>query len=236
MGSLTSCPSTASTRVRRAAHPGLQGTVVRVDDAHADGLAGGGVHALGSRAAGDGPIAVVRVHGRTNSLGAPSLLRTFLGCDDERAEHAAPDLVVRDLVRVIPVGAGVGRRRTDRRTLPPTGTASWVTPATPSSAFGTSMPCQCRATPSGTSLLRSVTCTRSPCVASISGSGRRPVEGVAVDLLPRGEPEGPLSRRQRDRHVRRPGLRPVSVATLDPVVDMSMPAMCGLPGPPPRST
>ena len=31
--------------------------------------------------------------------------------------------------------------------MPPTGTASWVTPATPSSAFGTATPCQCRVVP-----------------------------------------------------------------------------------------
>ena len=40
----------------------------------------------------------------------------------------------------------------------PGATASWVTPATPSSAFGTSTPCQCSVTPSGTSTLDSVTC------------------------------------------------------------------------------
>ena len=92
---------------------------------------------------------------------------------------------------VVPVGAGVRSATNGRRTCRP-GTASWVTPATPSSALGTSTPCQCRVTPSGTPVDR-VTSTRSPCCARIVGPGDVPFSGVAVDLLPGGQPEALLA-------------------------------------------
>ena len=57
---------------------------------------------------------------------------------------------------------------------PPTGTASCVMPATPSAAFGTSMPCQCSVAPSATDSFTKVTSTRSPCRARISGPGDVP--------------------------------------------------------------
>ena len=73
--------------------------------------------------------------------------------DHERAVEPAAYLGRRRLVRVVPerpdlVGAeAVGVAR-------PGGTAFWVTPATPSSAFGTSTPCQWIVTPLFTSRLR----------------------------------------------------------------------------------
>ena len=57
---------------------------------------------------------------------------------------------------VIPVRAGlVGDETVGELAL--TGTASWVTPATPSMALGTSRPCQCNVTPSATDSLRRCT-------------------------------------------------------------------------------
>ncbi len=57
---------------------------------------------------------------------------------------------------------------------PPAGTASWVTPATPSIAFGTSTPCQCSAIPAVTDSFLRCTSTRSPWVAVIVGPGEVP--------------------------------------------------------------
>ena len=54
-------------------------------------------------------------------------------------------------------------------------TAFCVTPATPSSAFGTSTPCQCNDTPSSTEALRRCTSTSCPSVAVIVGPGVLPL-------------------------------------------------------------
>jgi hypothetical protein len=69
---------------------------------------------------------------------------------------------------------------------PPGGTASCVTPATPSSAFGTSTPCQWIVTPGSTSRLTSVTSTRSPRYARSTGPGTIPSNVSASTSRPDG--------------------------------------------------
>ena len=112
---------------------------------------------------------------RTSS--APSRL------DDERTEQPAPYLLRRDLVAVVPERANLlGAEAIDVALS--RSTASWVTPATPSSAFGTSTPCQWIVTPSSTSSFTSVTSTRSPCRTRSSGPGDRPSNVKASTVPP----------------------------------------------------
>ena len=94
--------------------------------------------------------------------------------DHQRAEQPPDDLLVRHLMGVVPVGPDLFGDEAVGNS-PPTMTASWVTPATPSIAFGTSMPCQCRATPSVTETLVSCTSISWPCTAVIVGPGEVPL-------------------------------------------------------------
>ena len=82
--------------------------------------------------------------------------------DHERAEQPLLDALRGVLVRVVPERPDLfGAEAVD--VAAPGATASCVTPATPSSAFGTSTPCQWIVTPSSMSLFTSVTSTSSPC-------------------------------------------------------------------------
>ena len=158
-----------------AGHPDRGGAVVGVDDADP--------HRRRRRArpparSPDAPltvgVAVVDVQDRELVVGTPLGIGRRRG-DHQRPEQPALHLRVRDLVRVVPVRAGVVGDEPVGERLPPTGTASWVTPATPSSALGTSTPCQCSVTPSGTDALTSRTSTSWPCTAWITGPGEVPL-------------------------------------------------------------
>ena len=120
-------------------------------------------------------------------------------------------------------------RGSGRRSSPPGGTLSCVTPATPSSAFGRSTPCQWIETPCRTSRFTSVASTSSPSRTRSSGPGRRPLNVSALTLCPTAA--GP-SRSARRAGCGRPEARPgpCSAATETPC---ACPPWCSARGPPP---
>ena len=86
-----------------AADPRVQGAVVGVEQPDPDRCAGRGLDRGDAGAAGDRAPTGVGVHRRRDVLGVVRGDRQ----DDQRAEQPAAHLGVRDLVRVVPVGAGV---------------------------------------------------------------------------------------------------------------------------------
>src|SRR5215213_861116 len=108
-------------------------------------------------------------------------------------------------------------------------TASWVTPATPSSAFGTSTPCQWIVTPVSTSWLRNVTSTRSPRRTRSSGPGLLPSNVSASIVRPDGIVIVPCLAVSVKRASGGPRCGPLRPSTLTP------PLWCPAGTPPPSS-
>ena len=151
--------------------------------------------------------------------------------DDERAEQAAAHLRVRHLVGVVPVRAGVLGDEPVDVAARPGATASWVTPATPSSALGTSTPCQCRVTPVGHVDVGERHLDQVALVHLDRRPRRRAVERVARHLLAAGQLERLLPR-AADRSTATSGFPvggPVRSAT------RAAGAVVVRPGPPPYS-
>ena len=117
--------------------------------------------------------------------------------------------------------------------------ASWVTPATPSSALGTSTPCQCTLTPSSTLSLCTRTSTRSPSVASISGPGDLPLNMYPSTSRPDASVTVPCDAVRSTVTSAGRSVSSTRSATLaiPAIPDMSWPdARPMVSGPPPRST